>query len=373
MARVAFYDPYLDVLGGGEKYLLTILEEVARGAGGPVLVLSPGRPEPEQWRRLNLEIDARRLRWRRASQLSAMPLSAGADLLVTLTNHFPPLSLARRSAVIVQYPFASVHGEHGERGVHGAVRWFERTRRLRSYDSVLCYSEHVAAAIRERLNIDDPIVIAPPVDLPDHAPTAPKDHLVLAVGRFFPAADANNKKHEVLIEAWRELQTRGRAPGWELHLAGGVHADPESTAHLQRLRERARGLAIAFHPDASPEALRDLYQRSALFWHAAGFGETRPERHEHFGITTVEGMAHGCVPVVIGLGGQREIVTDGVNGRLWGSVAELVAITSELIADSEQTERLRRAAARDASQYGKGRFIERIKATILTPAGVGGG
>ena len=55
---------------------------------------------------------------------------------------------------------------------------------------------------------------------------------------------------------------------------------------------------------------------------------------EHFGITTVEAMAHGCVPVVVRLGGQLEIVQDGVNGRLWGSLGELVAITRELMADS---------------------------------------
>ena len=42
--RFGLYDPYLEVLGGGEKYVLTILEEVARD--DDVLLMSPNGPIP---------------------------------------------------------------------------------------------------------------------------------------------------------------------------------------------------------------------------------------------------------------------------------------------------------------------------------------
>ena len=91
------------------------------------------------------------------------PRSARLDLFVAITNHFPPLSLARRSAAIVQFPFARLRDPGRCRS---AVRaGLERRLRLRSYDTVLCYSEFVrrarspsVSAIRRR------VVLPPPVD-----------------------------------------------------------------------------------------------------------------------------------------------------------------------------------------------------------------
>jgi glycosyltransferase involved in cell wall biosynthesis len=367
MARVAFFDPFLHILGGGEKVLLTVLEDVAAERCHEVVIMSPRRPDLDRWQRLNIAVDPGHLRWRRANTVSATPLSAGADLFVALVNHFPPLSLARHAAAIVQFPFARIDDGWGP---VGRLRAVERRRRLASYDTLVCYSDFVAAEIRTRLHVPDPVVIAPPVDLPEQIPAGPKERKVIAVGRFFAAADANNKKHDVLIDAWRQLEAAGLRPGWELHLVGGVHSDPPSIAYVEQLRERARGAAIRFHPNAPADVLADLYRRSALFWHAAGFGETRAERHEHFGITTVEAMAYGCVPVVVRLGGQLEIVVEGVSGRLWSTVPELVAITRELMSDPEQTEKLRRQAVERSTRFGKTEFVRATRERILEPAGV---
>ena len=365
MARVLFYDPFLEVLGGGEKVLLSILEDVAASGRHDVVVMSPTRPASARWRRLGIEVDPASIRWRAAGPLSVTPLSSGADLLVSLVNHFPPLSLARHAAAILQFPFARLRDG-------GRLRAVERRLRLRSTQRIVCYSTFVAAEIRRRLEVGDPVVINPPVDLPDGPAPDPsaKERAVIAVGRFFPAADQNNKKHEVLIDAWRRLQADPTAAGWTLHLAGGVRDDSSSRRHLDALRERARGTSIVFHPNAPADELRELYRRSALFWHATGFGETEPERYEHFGITTVEAMARGCVPIVIGLGGQLEIVHDGENGRLWHTVDELVATTRELIGDQEQSHRLAGEAVRSSRRFGKPRFLAAVRAQILEPAGV---
>jgi glycosyltransferase involved in cell wall biosynthesis len=366
VSRVVFYDPFLDVLGGGEKYLLTIVEDVAGNGDHDVLVLSPHPPDVARWQRLGVVVDPQRIRWRHAGMLGATALGARADLFVTLTNHFPPLSMARRSTMIVQFPFARVRGD----GPVEALRAVDRLARLRSYDTVLCYSSFVAGEIRDRLNVRSPIVIPPPVDLPAAPPAGPRRPRVLAVGRFFPSRDANNKKHALLIDAWRRLEREGGAEGWELHLAGGLRNDTASVEHFASLQERARGAAIRLHPNIAAGALQELYGESTLFWHAAGYGETAAERHEHFGITTVEAMAHGCVPVVIGLGGQREIVEDGVTGRLWDTLDELVAFTRELIADPAQVARLRSAAALSAKRFGKPSFVRAIRERVLQPAGV---
>lgn len=55
-------------------------------------------------------------------------------------------------------------------------------------------------------------------------------------------------------------------------------------------------------------ALRELYARSAVVLSTSRF--------ETLGATLMEGMAAGAVPVTFGRGGQRDIVTDGVNGYI---------------------------------------------------------
>jgi glycosyltransferase involved in cell wall biosynthesis len=363
---VVFYDPYLEVLGGGEKYLLTILESAAHGAANEIELVSSRRPQPERWRRLNVEVEPGRIHWRRGGHLAATLASRGADLLVALTNDFPPLSLARTSVAIVQFPFVSLRSD----GWWSSLRRADRRRRLSSYGTVVCYSEFVARAARERLNLAEPVVLAPPVDVPGVAPHNAKETKVLAVGRFFDSSDANNKKHDVLIRGWRRLQEFPETAGWELHLAGGLRDDQAARAYLEGLRRLAGEARVHFHPNASREELLDLYGRCSLFWHAAGFGETRPERYEHFGITTVEAMAFGCVPIVVGLGGQLEIVRDRVDGRLWHDVDGLVEITSELMRDSDQRDRLSTEARMSARRFEKARFVEAVRSTILAPSGI---
>ena len=102
------------------------------------------------------------------------------------------------------------------------------------------------------------------------------------------------------------------------------------------IRSAAVGLPVTLHPDASGAELRDLYGRASIFWHAAGLGEDpdrHPDRYEHFGITTVEAMSAGAVPVVIDAAGQIEIVEQGVSGYRFAGVEGLVANTELLIAD----------------------------------------
>ena len=359
--RVGFHDPYLEILGGGEKYLLTILEQVAdEDPAADVVVLSPTRPDPARWERLGVQVAPHAFRWVRCGPLGVTPRSARLDLLVAITNHFPPLSLARRSAAIVQFPFAPVGT--GPRGL-------ERRARLRSYDTVLCYSQFVREHIAERLGIDDAVVIAPPVDTGGAAPGAqgPQHHR----GRAGSSRPRTRTTRSTACSSRRSRGCTRRPTAGGSQLVGGCHDDAGSLAYLAGLREQAAGLPVDFHPNAEPDTLARLYAEAALFWHATGAGEQRPERLEHFGITTVEAMAWGCVPVAPALGGQLEIVADGRNGRLWHTVDELVTASLDLIRDPAATETLRTAAVADAQQFTKERFRDEIRRHVLLPAGVG--
>ena len=56
-----------------------------------------------------------------------------------------------------------------------------------------------------------------------------------------------------------------------------------------------------------------------------------PEKQEHFGITTVEAMSTGAIPVVINTAGQSEIIENNKNGYLWSNPEELIKYTKESI------------------------------------------
>ena len=75
------------------------------------------------------------------------------------------------------------------------------------------------------------------------------------------------------------------------------------------MRAAAEGLPVHFHIGVSGEELGRLYEQASIFWSATGLDEdpeVHPVRFEHFGITTVEAMAAGAVPIVLAGGGRGE-------------------------------------------------------------------
>ena len=187
-----------------------------------------------------------------------------------------------------------------------------------------------------------------------------KQPIVLSVGRFF--AGGHSKRHDVMTRAFRDLVDAGHS-GWELHLVGALHHNPNDEAYFAEVRRLAEGYPIHIHTDVPRAELEDLYGRASIYWHAAGYGvdpEARPAELEHFGMTTVEAMGRGAVPVAFGRGGQPEIISPGVDGWLWTETAELLALTSELMQDPARLRRLGEAARARSHAFSSSVFRERI-------------
>jgi len=192
----------------------------------------------------------------------------------------------------------------------------------------------------------------------------PKKQQIISVGRFFRAA--HNKKHLVMVEAFKEMVDNGLAD-WSLHLAGGVADEKLHLDYVEKIRTAAAGYPIHFHVNVPFEQLQKLYGESAIYWHAAGYGESatrEPVKLEHFGMTTVEAMAAGCVPVVINRGGQPEIVEHGVAGFHWDSVDELQTQTLQLIADPAQIAQMSQAAIIRSKKFDRSHFESRLLASL---------
>ena len=112
------------------------------------------------------------------------------------------------------------------------------------YDQVWAISQFTQRWI-ERYWQRDSILLYPPVDIHRFSPRS-KRKQILSVGRYF--AGNHNKKHDILIEAFKHLVDGGLS-GWELHLAGGVMPGAIHQEYLARLRAAAQGYPITMHTD----------------------------------------------------------------------------------------------------------------------------
>jgi glycosyltransferase involved in cell wall biosynthesis len=202
-------------------------------------------------------------------------------------------------------------------------------------------------------------VLFPPIRVQELRP-GPKQRRILSVGRFFGRGMGHSKKQLELVEAFGRMMRRNPLEGWELHLVGGV--EPGHRPYVDRIRKAAEGLPVRIHPNAPRPLVEDLFATSSIFWHATGLGEDeerQPWVFEHFGMTTVEAMAAGCVPVVIDKAGQREIVRHGVDGYRWSTLEELESYTRSLARDESLRDRLAASAVQRARTFSEEAFVSR--------------
>ena len=179
----------------------------------------------------------------------------------------------------------------------------------------------------------------------------------MSVGRFDNVLNA--KKQDVLIDAFKELHKKESTQNWKLVLAGGSLKNPDENLYLQYLKKQAQNFPIEFVVNPNFETLKNLYSQSKIYWHAAGYHVNQslhPEETEHFGMTIVEAMASGLVPVVVNKGGIPEIIENGINGYLWDETDDLIAKTQLLISSPDLISNMSQESIKSTTKFSKENF-----------------
>jgi hypothetical protein len=104
--------------------------------------------------------------------------------------------------------------------------------------------------------------------------------------------------------------------------------------------------------DAPYEEVLRQYDRSAIYVHASGFGrdlESEPELFEHFGMAVAQVIGSGCVPIVYGAAGPKEVINLVGDGVTFASLDELTNAL-RLMIESENSGKLDETRARLVSQ-----------------------
>jgi glycosyltransferase involved in cell wall biosynthesis len=230
---------------------------------------------------------------------------------------------------------------------------------LAGYQTVLANSEYTSGWIR-RLWRTDADVLYPPIQVERLHPRPHRDKVVLSVGRFFAPGLGHAKRQLEMVRMFGRLHRSGTLPGWSMTVLGGC--EPFQRPYLETVRAAAEGLPVRIVPNAPRAQVEEAMSTASVFWSATGFGEDEeraPWAHEHFGMTTAEAMAGGCVPIVIDAAGQREIVRDGVDGFRWSSFEELAERTRRVATDEPLRSRLAASAVRRAQDYSDAAFATR--------------
>lgn len=355
--KIAVYSPYLETKGGGERYILTVAAIFSEKHEVDLLL-------PTHLHNLKPEDYKKQISQRLGVDLSKVtfihaPIGQGSkavdryfflkrySLLFAVTDGSIFFASSKKNILHIQTPL-EVHPTGGFWGKSKVKSWHE-----------IVYNSQFTKHYSQKNWPLPSKVIYPPVST-THLKPLKKKQIILTVGRFF--GFLREKKHQLMIDTFINMCNEGLVKNWQFHLAGAMGEGDNS--YVEELKSKTAGYPIIFHPNINFDDLGFLYGQADIYWHAMGFGETDPTKMEHFGITTVEAMAAGCVPVVVKKGGQIEIIKEDQSGLFWETEAQLKEATSLLIRNQSKREQLSKGALERAQFFSEEKFRENILALI---------
>lgn len=306
--KAAIVNPYLDTLGGGERYTLGVI----------IALLKKGYKVDLEWddpdiaskitSRFGMNADGLRI-------VKNVNRGDGYDFCFWVSDGSIPTLRSRNNVLHFQFPFRNVGG-----------KTLLNKMKLFRIKSVVVNSKFTKSFIDREYAVNS-VVIYPPVSVADFRPKR-KQNIICYVGRF---SNLTQKKHQdIVLDAFKIFYRKNS--DWSLVLAGGSEVGAEES--LVKLRKSAKGFPVDIVESPQFSYITDILGKSKLFWSASGYGvdeDLHPLGVEHFGITAVEAMSAKTIPMLVNKGGHKEIVEDGVDGYLWSSVDELVERSEMLV------------------------------------------
>ena len=349
--KIGIYDPYLDDLGGGEKYMMTIAEYLSKN--NDVTIFWDNKEDINGLlQRFSLDLSrvtiGKNIFAKNVGFFNKIFESRKYDAIIILSDGSIPFLLSKKILLHIQQPIKN--------SKNNLKSWLKLLR-----INTIFYNSEFTKSFNENLLPQKTKVIYPPVYL--FPKKTDKKNVILHVGRFrvknVVGVDDYKKQH-IMIEVFKEMVDKG-LKDWKFILAVSVKSDDEEK--FEKMKKNTKGYPIEFVINCSNKKLWDYYSIAKIYWHASGFGEDlveHPEFAEHFGISTVEAMGAGAVPVVINAGGQKEIVTDGENGFLWNSLEDFQKKTLQLTSDPNLMKQMSLRAKDQAKNFSEKKFRDEI-------------
>ena len=351
--KIGIFDPYLDDIGGGERYMMTIAKCLS--GENDVDVFWDNKKDLEKIEdrfsidlsKINLVAD---IFSNKFSFIEKQKIARKYDLLIILSDGSIPLLFSKRTYLHMQQPIS-----------HRLT--IKEKLKLKKISKIFCNSLYTKSFIENNYHKDCDLLY-PPVSIFGNSKN--KENIIFHVGRFrvVNVKSEDYKKQKFMIDTFKKMVDEG-LKNWKLVMA--VSLNDLNDEKFIDMKQTAKNYPIEFLINSNKNDLWKIGSKAKIYWHATGFGEDltkNPQLAEHFGISTVESMGTGAVPVVINGGGQREIVTEGSDGFLWGTQKEFIEKTLKLINDPKLLKKMSTAAFERAKYFDESNFCKRVTELI---------
>lgn len=345
--KALIYSPYFDSVGGGERYCLTVAEYLLENNWQVDIFWNDHKEIGKIGQKLDLKIEKARVLKKKVAELSRwrkLILTFGYDLIFWLSDGSIPFLFGKRNILHFQQPVNCQDNNL-------ICRYLNRNK-LKFIDLIVCNSKFTKRFIDQKYKVES-IVLYPPVDTEKFF-LDKKENIILSIGRFEPT-----KKQDVMIEVFKRMVDED-LKDWQFVLIG---SSTEGNKFLEKIKKKIGDYPVKLLVNAHFEDIQKYCAIAKIFWHAKGYGveeSKEPWLVEHFGITPVEAMSAGCVPVVYNAGGLKEIVRRG-EGERWNTLDELMDKTIALVNNPKRYERYQKKAISQSVKFSKKIFCINLK------------
>lgn len=339
--KAAIFNPYLNTLGGGERYSMAVAT-CLRNLGYRVDV---------EWHDQSIKDkleDRFGINLEDINFIKEINRGDGYDVCFWVSDGSIPTLKSRKNFLHFQVPFTNVSGK-------SLINKFKLMR----INKVVVNSSFTKHFIDKEFNVNS-VVLYPPVSIEEFK-AKKKEKIILNVARFSNLLQS--KRQDVLIKTFKNFCNSNE--GYKLVLAGGVEVGADG--FVEKLQKDIGNYPIEIVKSPNFKELKEVYSKAKIFWSASGYEvdqNKEPKQAEHFGITVVEAMAAGCVPIVFNGGGHKEIVEQNQNGFLWNDTGDLYRYTKKMVED----EKVRKAIAKNAiigsQKFSYGEFTAHFKSLL---------
>jgi glycosyltransferase involved in cell wall biosynthesis len=192
--------------------------------------------------------------------------------------------------------------------------------------TILTNSEFSRRAILRAFRIDNVYILSPPVDIDtfrnalSRSDDNIRNDIILIVSRIDPSKEIQNA-----IKLAKILKERNIGRG--MIIAGSLYFF--NFKYYSYLEQMVRDLDltdyITFEVNASLDKLLSIMREAKVYFHPATRGEAPIQQGEQFGMSIVEAMAAGLIPIVPNIGGPTEFVPRKYQYRTLEQAAEIVS------------------------------------------------
>lgn len=363
--KILFYDWALDKIGGGQKFNCKIIAHLSKKHSVDVLTLFPVEKRTlEKYYNVNLkEVNFLYL-------LKKPLINPTVDKLI-FSGNVSKFSLnydlffngdgqevvnPKAKKNIMYCHFFEPKGYRPSRGFLDSLKLslFALLKTIKGNYSkkyqIYCNSKYTQKWLKKLWDADSEIIY-PPIEISKRTPSK-KKNLILSTGRISP-----DKNYELVIEIFKKISLE--YSNYELLICGKKHDE----SYLEKLKKISEGFNIKFKTDLSNKDFNETYSKSKFFIQAKGLdidSEKYPGLLEHFGMTLVEAMSYGCIPLAPNIGGYSETIENGYSGFHFKDKENAIEILSQLIKDEKRTKKISSNARKEAKKYS----LERMKKEI---------